>query len=198
MKISLPLLTIITSVLVLSCNEKTTVTSDTKTDKKETNTGMMKIENGIVHPNAQMNCKGPSAVFNAMFNGGMINFTLQQTEVFWVLNETSKVNELHIWMDNLTDNGETTNESYQIKIILTGASNPLIPETFYFDNKDKKVTAYLLKGEEVVDTFDSNATGSVTIDGYGHSSNVVCGSIDMKSNNVSTFVGQFNVMLSSF
>ena len=198
MKIIIPLIAIITSISVLSCNEKNTIKNESKTDTKEPNTGMMKVENGEINPNAQINCKGPSSVFNAMYNGGLINFTLQNTEVFWVMNETSKVNELNIWMDNVSDNGTTTNEEYHIKIILTGATNPLTPETFYFDGKDKKATAYLLKGEEVVDTFDAASTGSVTIDGYGHSSNVVCGSIDMKSKGLSTFVGQFNEMLSSF
>ncbi len=196
-KISL-LLCVASSLLLFSCNEKNTIKSESDNSDKDTKEGMLKVENGVVNPNAKMNCKGSSSVFNAMYKGGLINFTLQNTEVFWVTNETTQKNELNIWMDNVTDNGTTTNEEYHIKIILTGATNPLTPETFYFDGKDKKVTAYLLKGEDVVDTFDATTTGSVTIDGYGHSSNVVCGSIDMKSKGLSTFVGQFNEMLSSF
>ncbi len=196
---TIPLLLVISiSFFLFSCNEKNTIKNDSKTDTKESNTGMNKIENGEINPNAQMNCKGPSGVFNVMYKGVKINFTLQNTEVFWVTNETSQKNELNIWMDNVSNNTNSPNEEYYIKIILTGATNPLTPETFYFDGKDKKVTAYLLKGEDVVDTFDATTTGSVTIDGYGHSSNVVCGSIDMKSKGASVFVGQYNVMMSSF
>lgn len=193
---TIPLLLVITiSLFLFSCNEKNTIKNESKTDTKETNTGMMKVENGKINPNAQMNCKGSSKIFSVVYKEKPIVFNLVSTEVFWVMNETTQKNELNIWMDNGSTNEE---EVYHIKFIISGASSPLEVASYSFNATDKKVVGFLLHNEEVVDTFDKESLGSVTIDGYGNSSNVVCGSFDAKSKKNSVLVGQFNVMLSSF
>jgi hypothetical protein len=123
-----------------------------------------------------------------------IDFDLQMTEVFWLINESTYEKELNIWMDN-AKSGRAESDTYYIKLILRGVDVPIQKMVYSIHDIEKNLRGWILRGEEVIHTF---ANGKVTIDDYGFSSNTICGSIDLKDDNGTLVVGIFNTVLTSF
>jgi hypothetical protein len=181
-------------LFLMSCDTKGTITNDSSTTNEEGKAAGPMIIDGIVQPGAQLSCKGKSAIVQFSINQQALDFDLQLTEVFWVMNESTNEKELNIWMDNSTA-AKSEEDTYFVKLILQGVSNPIQKGLFSTEDKEKNVRGWLLKGEQVIHTYSN---GKVTIDDYGFSSNVVCGSFDFTDTDGTQLTGYFNTILTSF
>jgi hypothetical protein len=182
---------------LVSCDTKNTIHKTPDPEKSNNGKGEMVVD-GVIQPGAKLACSGVSGIEQWIYVHQEKSIQLTHAEVFWVLNETTQEKELHIWMDNERD-GIEQSDTFYFKFILSGIASPVKPCVFSFvSNQKEKAKGFVLLGEEVVEEWFETTNGQITIESYGMSSNVICGTISVSSTSGSQLKAIFNAPISSF